>query len=156
MGRIEVPGLVRPPSRYLTVYKRSASQVGVFPGSNVADFDEQVLIGPGARRTSAGIYTLIAGVWRVTAQVMLQLAATATRPRVQLFSSEGAGTFPFHQEFIGLDTTAPGSVASFSVYALVRVKAKTELSLTWETDTAGSDLYVPGGLGCTLQLERLP
>lgn len=86
---------------------------------------------------------------------MLQLAATAERPRVQLTSTEDGGTTPFYQEIVGLDSTG-GATAAFSVYALLHVHTRTTLSLLWETDIAVSDLYAPAGLGCTLQLEPLP
>lgn len=140
-----------PVARPVARYQRNAAQAGTFPGTTQADFDVAVGTPIGVTRIVGGNYRLdLAGVWRVSAAMLLQgTAGGAHRPRIQLVNNT-AGTIEFYQEqHITIGTNTHGMLME----CLLRANLSDELQVFWETDVAASDLQAPGSIGCTLAFE---
>lgn len=145
--------IYEPLSPLVASYKRIGAQAGSFPGTTQADFDVAEGTPVGVTRLVGGNYRVdVAGLWRVSAAMLLQGGgAAAARPRVQLVNSTG-GVIEFYQEQVvalALDTHG------LLIERVCRVAAADVMQVFWETDGAVANLVAPGGIGCTLTFERV-
>lgn len=145
--------IYQPLAPLVASYKRIGAQAGLFPGTTQADFDVAEGTPVGVTRLVGGDYRVdVAGLWRVSAAMLLQGGGGAAhRPRVQLVNNT-AGVIEFYQEQVvslGVDTHG------LLIERVCRISAADVMRVFWETDGAVSNLVAPGGIGCTLTFERV-